>query len=38
MKNYKTPYAEFLLLATEDVMKESDENSLFVDVLEDGEA
>ena len=36
MKHYRTPNAEFVLLAAEDVMKISDENSLFVDVL-DGE-
>ena len=38
MKNYKPPYAEFLLFVPEDVMKISDENSLFVDVLDGEEA
>ena len=35
MKKYVTPEAELLLLANEDVMNMSDENSLFVDVLDD---
>lgn len=36
MKKYVTPEAELLLLASPDVMLEmSDENSLFVDVLDD---
>ena len=34
MKKYVTPEAALLLLAYEDIMNASDENSLFVDVLD----
>ena len=35
MKKYVTPEAELLLLVSDDIMNMSDENSLFVDVLDD---
>ena len=35
MKKYVTPEAELLLLTSDDIMNMSDDNSLFVDVLED---
>jgi len=35
MKKYVAPEAELFLLASDDIMNMSDENSLFVDILDD---
>ena len=37
MKKYIAPEAELLLLASPDIMNMSDENSLFVDILDKNE-